>query len=275
MSKRYLLLCISTFCLLSACGSGTPTAEDLSSEPAPDTAAESEPNSTSDTSASDSTDESVPQAAEPAVEAGPSTAETRTETSQANAPSAAGQLLEDTLIVPGERVGPVTQETTRADLAELYGEAALEDTEIPVGEGFTESGTIVNGDSDETFSVIWTDETQTEPSTLVDFGPAWQTVEGVQLGTSFDELKDTLGSFSLYGFGWDYEGTVVLEESDLEEYYGLLLLRVRPETDAIKQFPDAYQAVSGDKLLSSDDPNLPPLNLSVYEMIVYVTPLIQ
>jgi hypothetical protein len=51
--------------------------------------------------------------------------------------------LPDTMIVPGDRVGPITRDTSRDRLVELFGEAALTDTEVAVGEGFTESGTVV------------------------------------------------------------------------------------------------------------------------------------
>ena len=269
MGKRYLLLSISALCLLSACGSSTPSQGDAASEaastPSSITAPEAPPEASS--AASGETEALAETSQAPSSEGS-------VETPQANALSNHTAALPDTIVVPGERVGPVTMETTRADLAELFGEAALEDTEIPVGEGFTEPGTTINAGTEQAFSIIWTDETRTQPATAKDFGSAWQTPEGLQLGTSFAELESTLGSFDLFGFGWDYEGTVLLEGSNLENYDGLLILRARPELETTKQFPDEYAAVLGDKQLSSDDPNLDPLNLSVYEMIVYLTPLI-
>lgn len=193
------------------------------------------------------------------------------ETAPAKASLQASSL--ESVIVPGESVGPVTSRTSRADLADLYGEAALEDLEVPMGEGFTESGTIVNADTDAAFSVVWLDETQSEPLLAKDFGPAWQTSEGIQIGTSFTRLQTLLGPFDLYGFGWDYGGTIVLEGSNLSEYYGLLILRLQPDPVAMEQAADNFQAVQGDRLISSDDPNLAMLNLTVDEMIVYLTPL--
>ena len=277
MGKWHFPLWFSVLCLLAACGSGAPPSEEVGTqEAAPDVVSETRQENIA-LSAGDSTAAtSQPNPSEPEADtAQPLTSASSPETSPSNEVASAPAVLTDTIVVPGERVGPVTLETTRTDLAELFGEDALEDTEIPVGEGFTEPGTTVNAGTEQAFAIIWTDETKTQPATVKDFGSAWQTPEGLKLGTPFSELENILGGFSLYGLAWDYEGTVVLEESDLEDYYGLLILRMRPTPEAIKQFPDEYQAVTGDKLLSSDDPNLAPLNLSVYEMIVYLTPLVQ
>ena len=181
--------------------------------------------------------------------------------------------LTDTTIVPGDRVGPITSDTSRSDLVNMFGEAVLADTEVAVGEGFTESGTVVADGSEQTLAVIWVDDRQAEPATVKDFGPVWQTPEGIGVGTSFDELQAILGPFELYGFGWDYGGTLVLENSNLSDYYGSLILRVQPaDPDLFQQEAGAFQALQGDKLISSEDPNLPALDLVVDEMIVYINP---
>lgn len=250
MNKWHLPLWIVVLCMTTACGTETVSSETTpSSEPTP--LAESQEAPETPTSASQST---------------PATADPQ---------SASKSAVQDTTIVPGERVGPVTRTTTRDDLVAMFGEAALEDTEIPVGEGFTEPATVVNSDSDQAFAIVWLDDSQTQPATVTDFGPAWETVEGFGLGTPYSELESTLGEFELYGLAWDYEGTLVLEGSELDHYSGLMVLRVRPTEEAVKAAPEAYQAVSGDQLLKSDNPNLDPLNLSIYDMVVYLTPLEQ
>ncbi|MGG6239265.1 hypothetical protein ACQ4N7_11570 [Nodosilinea sp. AN01ver1] len=183
------------------------------------------------------------------------------------------QPAADTLVIPGQRVGPVTADTSRADLAAYYGEAALEDAPIAMGEGTTAAGTVVTPGSDQQFSVVWQDASQTRPQLIKDFGPAWQTPEGLGVGIPYSEVEAILGDFALYGFAWDYGGTVMLEGSQLELYDGYLLLRLEPTATAIEQYPDAYQAVMGDQLLASDDPNLDILQPSIYEMVVYFEPL--
>jgi hypothetical protein len=183
------------------------------------------------------------------------------------------QVAKDHTIIPGERVGPVTPETSREDLAQLYGEDNLEDQSIPMGEGFTEPGTLVDLGPEQQFAIVWLDETQTRPLLAKDFGTAWQTPEGLGVGVPYGTVKSVLGNFQLYGFAWDYEGSLVLEGSNLDQYYGDLLLRVRPSQESVEAHPKEYQAVMGDALFAGDDPNLEPLDIQVYEMTVYLNPL--
>ncbi|MEO0455984.1 MAG: hypothetical protein AAF152_05280 [Cyanobacteria bacterium P01_A01_bin.114] len=188
----------------------------------------------------------------------------------AGASTADVALLTDTTIIPGERVGPVTRSTSREALTSLFGEDRLSDEPVNIGEGFTEPGTVVDLGPEQSFTIVWQDGSRAQPAVVRDFGSAWQTPEGISVGTSFDELKSVLGTFQLYGFAWDYEGSLVLENSQLAPYQGNLTLRVTPDRAAIANHEDAYQAVVGDILFPSDDPNLAPLDISVYEMIVYL-----
>ncbi len=237
MARGHFLLGLGLLTLLSACG---PTATDATAPESPTT----------------ESDEMVLEADEALT----------------TSPEMVSQLT-DTTIVPGDRVGPITSDTSRSDLVNMFGEAVLADTEVAVGEGFTESGTVVADGSEQTLAVIWVDDRQAEPATVKDFGPVWQTPEGIGVGTSFDELQAILGPFELYGFGWDYGGTLVLENSNLSDYYGSLILRVQPaDPDLFQQEAGAFQALQGDKLISSEDPNLPALDLVVDEMIVYINP---
>lgn len=246
MAQWHLPIWISALCLLTACGSNVPASDSSSTGNADAEEAIAQPNS------STTELESVPVGAN-------------------SSPSEVDlAALAEPIIVPGDRVGPVTADTSRTDLVELFGEAALEDTEIPVGEGFTEFGTTVYSDTEKAFSVIWVDDSQEKPATIKDFGAAWQTPHGIQIGMPFAELQEILGPFDLYGFGWDYGGTVVLEGSNLDEYYGLLILRLQPDAAAVQQEAKAFQAVQGDKLIAAEDPNLLPLDLEVNEIIVYL-----
>ena len=123
----------------------------------------------------------------------------------ASAPAIASKspLLTDTIVIPGERIGPLTRTTIREDLALLFGEELLSDEPIGIGEGETEPGTVVNLGPEQSFSVIWEDSGRTRPAEKRNLGPAWQTPEGIGVGVSFNELKRILGSFRLFGFEWD------------------------------------------------------------------------
>ncbi|MGD1905268.1 MAG: hypothetical protein ACFB0C_04650 [Leptolyngbyaceae cyanobacterium] len=181
--------------------------------------------------------------------------------------------LETTQIIPGERFGPLTSETSRADLVALFGVEALQDTEIPAGEGTTEPGTQVNLGPGKSFSVVWVDDSQTRPLLVKEFGPAWRTPDGLGLGTSFAELQTVLGPFSFYGFGWDYGGTVILEGTNLDPDYGLLIMRLQPDIDPNQVLPEVLQSVMGDGTFDSEAVDLAGVDVTVGEMIVYLNDL--
>ncbi|MDA0268453.1 MAG: hypothetical protein O2890_15920 [Cyanobacteria bacterium] len=188
-------------------------------------------------------------------------------------PGASAEISwDDTQIIPGERFGPVTLETSRADLVAWLGAEALQDGPIPAGEGTTELGTRVDLGPEQSFSVIWVDDAQTRPLLVKDFGPAWQTSEGIGLGMPFAELQAVLGPFNFYGFGWDYGGTVVLAGTSRSDDDGLLVIRLQPDIDANGIPPESLQAVMGDRTFNSEDVNLADLGVTVGEMIVYLNP---
>lgn len=177
-------------------------------------------------------------------------------------------LLSDTTILPGERVGPITQTTTRDALVKQFGEDRLTDESVDVGEGFTEPSTRVDLGADLSFTVVWVDETQTQPREVRNLGSAWKVPQDIGIGTSFAELQDKLGQFELYGLGWDYGGTIDLANTPLEKYEGLLILRLQPSPSAIKQAQSDYESVLGDSLYPSSDPHFQTLDLTINEIIV-------
>lgn len=181
--------------------------------------------------------------------------------------------LDDIQIIPGESFGPVTLETSRADLVAWFGAEALQDEAIPTGEGTTELGTRVDLGPEQSFSIIWVDDTQTRPLLIKDFGPVWRTLDDIGLGTTFPELQAVLGPFTFYGFGWDYGGTVVLEGTSRSDDDGWLVIRLQPDIDANEIAPESLQTVMGDGTFNSEDVNLADLGVTVGEMIVYLNPL--
>lgn len=179
--------------------------------------------------------------------------------------------LRDTLIIPGERVGPVMANTTRRDLTRLFGESRLRDKTIPGPEGIGQfAATEVNLGRERSFTVVWSNSARTQIGTVRNFGTAWKTREGIGIGTSLAELRRIFGEFQLYGLGWDYGGTVVLERTRLARYQGGLILVVDAAPDAARRFPNDYQAVSGDGLFSSSNPRWQRLGIKVAAMTVYL-----
>ncbi|XWK87220.1 MAG: hypothetical protein U7127_23955 [Phormidium sp.] len=177
--------------------------------------------------------------------------------------------LKDTLVIPGERVGSITKNTSRQELVKLFGASRLQDKTIFGPEGMGKfPATRVNLGQERSFTVVWTDEKRTKPATIRDFGSAWKTPQGIGIGTSLAELRKQLGEFKLYGLAWDYSGTILLENTKLSNYKGKLNLQVAPAPDAAKKFPRQYQAVLGDGTFSSSNPNWQPLGIRVERMIV-------
>ncbi|OKH33582.1 hypothetical protein NIES2119_22805 [[Phormidium ambiguum] IAM M-71] len=179
--------------------------------------------------------------------------------------------LKDTLVIPGERVGPITKNTSHQELTKFFGVSRLQDKKISGPEGIGEfAATRVNLGQERSFTVVWADEKRTKPATIRDFGSAWKTPEGIGIGTSLAELRKQLGEFKLYGLAWDYSGTIVLENTKLANYKGKLLLQVAAAPDAATKYPRQYQAVMGDSTFSSSNPNWQPLGITVQQMIVYL-----
>ncbi|QKQ75432.1 hypothetical protein [Nostoc sp. TCL240-02] len=186
---------------------------------------------------------------------------------------AKSQPLTNTLIVPGERVGPITRTTTKQDLVKLFGISHLVDKTISGAEGIGSfAATQVNLNQGRSLLVVWSDNTRTKPLDVRNLGSAWKTREGIGVGTPLSELRKQLGDFKLYGLEWDYGGTILLDSSKLSRYQGKLILRVNAAPNAYEKFPNDYQAVLGDGTFSSSDRHWKPLGIRLAEIIVVLNP---
>jgi hypothetical protein len=115
-------------------------------------------------------------------------------------------------IVPG-RAGPVTRETSEAELRQHYGSGGVESTRVEIGEGETAAGVVLYpGDSLRRAEIVWQDSVnRRRPARLSIRGnrTLWQLPRGISLGTNLQELERLNGrSFTLAGFGWDYAGVI-------------------------------------------------------------------
>ncbi len=189
------------------------------------------------------------------------------ETATDSIPEATPAAIADPVILPGERVGPITPTTTHADLVTRFGAEVLREEAIAVGEGFTEPATVVDLGPEYGFTVVWGDENRDRVATVRELGTAWATPNGIHVGSSFADLQEALGSFGVYGFRWDYGGTVDLRGSTLSAYDGQLFLRLHPAN-----IDDVPNALAGDTLFPSDTPALDTLNLTVNSIVVVLTP---
>ncbi len=195
------------------------------------------------------------------------------------------------VIVPGERFGPITRQTTQESLIELFGDEAVQREEIPVGEGMSVPGTVVFPDiPDKRISIRWHDEENGRYPRVISISGTtslWKTQRGITLGTPAKELERLNGKpFRMTGFGWDYAGTVLDADGgalrELGNYDGVgeagqdrvlkgrsLILRLGPDPSPGNEISqEEYMTILGDQELLSDHPTLQKVTLKVEEMLV-------
>jgi hypothetical protein len=189
--------------------------------------------------------------------------------------SAAAQKI-DWLIVPGQRVGPITATTTRADLDSLFGKENVEERNLDGNEG-PEAATVVFGnDASAALAITWDRE---RPSTIhicfgTQTGPCrWRTAGGIRIGLPIQELqKLNEKSFQLAGYGSEPQGAVtswrhgLLEEDPAA--CGHLLVKLTPAAEVVgrnmsKEEQGLYKQLQGDKPYSSNYFPLLELNVVV------------
>ena len=179
--------------------------------------------------------------------------------------AALAAALGDLRIYPGERIGTITQTATHDSLVAKLGEAAVERTEVNLGEGYVEQGTRVGANTPYAVDILWADGVGAGVKELRQLGVAWRTQDDIGVGTPLTRLQGILGPFNLRGFGWDGGGTIDLEGTSLARYSGLLILRLGRGEDGD---PGQERYVSGDKPFPSTDPHVRALRLEVSEVIV-------
>lgn len=155
-------------------------------------------------------------------------------------------------VLPGDSVGPVTASTTRASLGEAVDASDLRDERIDIGEGVFTAGTIIYGGTDRELRVAWTDDEGSDIDNVRIIGRAWTLPGGLHLGDNLATVEKGLGGpFALYGFGWDYAGTIKLDNTALERFADTLTLRLALAPDATTP-----ESLLGDGTLRSSQSDL-------------------
>jgi hypothetical protein len=174
----------------------------------------------------------------------------------------------DTSMVLGERLGPITAQTTYQDLVRLFGAQRLSDTRPPDADDTQrEFGTRIDLGPDWSLTLVWLDQTKTKPYQAMDMGAGWQLPGGLRTGMTIADLQQKLGPFQMVGMGGPYGGIVPLPHTALESYFGKLIVQMAPEPGTVQQFPRQYQAVSGERLVPASDPNWQPLGMRIKHLI--------
>lgn len=192
---------------------------------------------------------------------------------------------DDFLVIPGEKVGKIKADSDENDLLDAYGPAnVIRHDTIYTAEGDYEIGTtLYKGTPDET-AVLWTDSAkQARPSAvklILNVDPAsaktrgksrWKTANGVRLGLTISEIEKLNGKpFKLYGFEWDFGGSVTDWQKGKLQAPGkeMYLTMSFGYTDPSPAQQAAIGKVSGDAEFLSSNPAMRQLNPIVQQIFV-------
>lgn len=162
----------------------------------------------------------------------------------------------DRVCIPFQKVGPITPNTTEAELNRLFGADKVQRRTIMVAEGTEQRQvSVILPDTPNELILFWRDNNYGggPKAVWIRRGGEWQTAQGIKVGTSLEELNRINGKpFGFYGFGWDYSGVVNRSwgGGTLATAHGLSVT-LRP----VGELPRQYY---GDKTLNSSDAGLLP-----------------
>lgn len=197
-------------------------------------------------------------------------------------PSVAQRSARDTLwlISSDSAKDLVHASDSEASLRDRLGAANVASAPVNLGEGEYEPGTILfPNDSLRRLTMIWDDTLHKMHPTRVRVDAPhtlWFVPPGVSLGASLLELEQLNGrAFTLFGFGWDYSGTVASWEGGrLDSLWKpvarrepLVWVRLQPVGSVDESLT---LQVLGDRVYSSSLPAMQRLNPRVYDL--FVTP---
>ena len=176
--------------------------------------------------------------------------------------------------------GPFRPDATAVSLAEHFGARNVTNTDIYVGEGNTEPGTIVFDASPlDRIEVLWIDPVgRRRPRVLRVRQSAvplptshWRTPRGLALGIHLKEVeRKNRRPFRLAGFGWDYGGTTISWAAGTFDTDQPPTCRTRARLETGELLTEERQRwdsqVSGDREFSSAHPAMQALDPYVYEI---------
>ncbi len=202
------------------------------------------------------------------------------------------ESVNDFQIVPGLRVGPVRYSTSEAELLRLLGpEVVTVGDSIYGAEGDVLIGTTLYKDTADQLQILYQDSAQRQHPELVLIRPyvvdadgtplpdvkptRWSTADGVRIGMPLRELEQRNGKpFRLWGFGWDYGGSVSNWQGgrfDMGTQTMLSVMLAPPSTLSPAQ-TRALDSVSGDGEFMSSNQAMQLLGPVVQTMQVTLKP---
>ncbi len=117
----------------------------------------------------------------------------------------------DWLIVPGKRLGPITADTTRADLDHLFAKAIVQDQPVDSGEGPEPATVVFPKLPTSALAIFWRDNRMDRVMICYQRARSckWHTQSGVSLGTSLNQLEMLNGrALQIEPWGSDVGGNI-------------------------------------------------------------------
>ena len=186
----------------------------------------------------------------------------------------------DWFIDPAGRTGAIRRTTTRADLVRAYGSRNVADGPMDLGEGETTPATFLfPTDPAHRIAISWPDEKQQKIPVRIQIdgdSSVWNTTGAITLGTRLKRIEELNGGpFTLFGFGWDYSGTVASwQGGKLESAFEprdrawRVVVRLSPAgLDPNHVMSEAELAIQGERDFPSSHPEMQKLNPAVYQVI--------
>jgi hypothetical protein len=184
----------------------------------------------------------------------------------------------DWLLAPDSANDAVHASDSEATLRARYGADNVAPARVDIGEGETTPGiAIYPRDPRRRLAVEWGDTIARAHPTRVRIdgdSTTWKVAPGVSIGTRLSELERLNGRpFELFGFQFDYEGTVDnWQGGRLDSLWRaapgrrhLVWVRLRPDSTADSAL---WSSVMGDRVFSSAHPAMRALDPRVYDLFI-------
>jgi len=177
----------------------------------------------------------------------------------------------DWIIVPGEKVGGITQNCTKKDLIDIFGKNNVFECNIDLSEGESVVGVKVFKDTSNELEILWKDTKFQKIDRIIirSKGTQWKTIDGITIGTSLSNIvKMNEKEVTILGFEWDYAGTLVSwNNGKLEKKYDVGK-KFAMSFESLSGKVNNYESVMGDKQLKSDNEVIKSMILKVASMAV-------
>jgi hypothetical protein len=165
-------------------------------------------------------------------------------------------LLANDRIIPGKRLGPITQKITYQNLIDGFDEDSLINRDFSGSEGeVTLPSTTIHILGVESFTIVWKNKQRNAPLQVFTTVSAFKTVEGIHVGMTFPELQKIIGEFQISGIEWDYGNQIFINKNRWKTHFNRLSISIALPALAFEKFPKDYRAVSGETYTSSSNPH--------------------